>query len=105
MTLPGDTRRFHYGRWVEVVGGVWGWALGPVAVPRTILHSPALVSFIMGGVEVVGVVDPVSWVALKLGRALVSELRRELRLLQQRQSLWNGLRGWHHRRCLGRSGR
>ncbi len=54
---------FHYGRWV-MVGGMWGWAPGPVAV--TAIYSPALVSFI-GGVEVVGVVDPVSWVALSWG--------------------------------------
>ncbi len=54
---------FHYGRWV-MVGGLWGWAPGPVAV--TAIYAPALVSFI-GGVEVVGVVDPVSWVALSWG--------------------------------------
>jgi len=54
---------FHYGRWV-MVGGIWGWAPGPVAV--TAIYSPALVGFI-GGVEVVGVADPVSWVALGWG--------------------------------------
>jgi hypothetical protein len=54
---------FHYGRWV-MVGGLWGWAPGPVAV--TAIYAPALVSF-LGGVEVVGVVDPVSWVALSWG--------------------------------------
>jgi hypothetical protein len=54
---------FHYGRWV-MVGGVWAWAPGPVAY--TAIYSPALVSFI-SGVEVVGVVDPVSWVALSWG--------------------------------------
>ncbi|MGA3187329.1 MAG: DUF6600 domain-containing protein, partial [Bryobacteraceae bacterium] len=54
---------FHYGRWV-MVGGAWGWAPGPVAV--TAIFAPALVSFI-GGVELVGVVDPVSWVALSWG--------------------------------------
>ncbi len=54
---------FHYGRWVSV-GGVWGWAPGPIAVRA--IYAPALVSFI-GGVEVVGVVDPVSWVALSWG--------------------------------------
>jgi len=54
---------FHYGRWV-MVGGVWGWAPGPVAYVA--IYSPALVSFI-AGVEVVGVVDPVSWVALSWG--------------------------------------
>jgi len=54
---------FHYGRWV-MVGGMWGWAPGPIAV--TAIYAPALVSFI-GGLEVVGVVDPVSWVALSWG--------------------------------------
>ncbi len=54
---------FHYGRWV-MVGGMWGWAPGPVVVSA--VYAPALVSFI-GGVEVVGVVDPVSWVALSWG--------------------------------------
>ena len=54
---------FHYGRWV-MVGGIWGWAPGPIAVQA--VYAPALVSFI-GGVEVVGVVDPVSWVALSWG--------------------------------------
>jgi len=54
---------FHYGRWV-MVGGMWGWAPGPIAV--TAIYSPALVGFI-GGVEVVGVADPVSWVALGWG--------------------------------------
>jgi hypothetical protein len=54
---------FHYGRWV-MVGGLWGWAPGPIAV--TAIYAPALVSFI-GGLEVVGVVDPVSWVALSWG--------------------------------------
>lgn len=54
---------FHYGRWV-MVGGVWGWAPGPIAVQA--VYAPALVSFI-GGVEVVGVADPVSWVALSWG--------------------------------------
>ncbi len=54
---------FHYGRWV-MVGGAWGWAPGPIAVRA--VYAPALVSFI-GGVEVVGVVDPVSWVALSWG--------------------------------------
>ena len=54
---------FHYGRWVSV-GGVWGWAPGPVAV--TAVYAPALVSF-LGGVELVGVVDPVSYVALSWG--------------------------------------
>jgi len=54
---------FHYGRWV-MVGGLWGWAPGPIAV--TAIYSPALVGFI-GGVEVVGVADPVSWVALGWG--------------------------------------
>jgi hypothetical protein len=54
---------FHYGRWV-MVGGMWGWAPGPIAV--TAIYSPALVGFI-GGVEVVGMADPVSWVALGWG--------------------------------------
>jgi hypothetical protein len=54
---------FHYGRWV-MVGGTWGWAPGPIAVRA--IYAPALVSFI-GGVEVVGVADPVSWVALSWG--------------------------------------
>ncbi|HEV1287441.1 MAG TPA: DUF6600 domain-containing protein [Bryobacteraceae bacterium] len=54
---------FHYGRWV-MVGGLWGWAPGPVAVQA--IYAPALVSFI-GGVEVVGIADPVSWVALSWG--------------------------------------
>jgi FecR protein len=54
---------FHYGRWVNV-GGLWGWAPGPIAV--TAIYAPALVSFI-GGIEVVGVADPVSWVALSWG--------------------------------------
>jgi hypothetical protein len=54
---------FHYGRWV-MVGGLWGWAPGPIAV--TAIYSPALVGFI-GGVEVVGMADPVSWVALGWG--------------------------------------
>jgi hypothetical protein len=54
---------FHYGRWVSV-GGMWGWAPGPIAVRA--IYAPALVSFI-GGVEVVGVADPVSWVALSWG--------------------------------------
>jgi hypothetical protein len=54
---------FHYGRWV-MVGGLWGWAPGPIAV--TAIYSPALVGFI-GGVEVVGIADPVSWVALGWG--------------------------------------
>jgi hypothetical protein len=53
---------FHYGRWV-MVGGVWGWAPGPIAV--TAIYAPALVSFV-DGIEV-GVVDPVSWVALSWG--------------------------------------
>jgi hypothetical protein len=54
---------FHYGRWV-MVGGAWGWAPGPVVVSA--VYAPALVSFI-GGIEVVGVADPVSWVALSWG--------------------------------------
>ena len=56
---------FHYGRWV-MVGGLWGWAPGPIAMKA--VYSPALVSFI-GGVEVVGIADPVSWVALSWGEA------------------------------------
>ena len=54
---------FHYGRWV-MVGGLWGWAPGPVVL--TAVYAPALVAFI-GGIEVVGVADPVSWVALSWG--------------------------------------
>ena len=54
---------FHYGRWV-MVGGAWGWAPGPIAVRA--IYAPALVSFI-GGVDVIGVADPVSWVALSWG--------------------------------------
>jgi hypothetical protein len=54
---------FHYGRWV-MVGGLWGWAPGPIAVRA--IWAPALVGFI-GGVDVVGVADPVSWVALGWG--------------------------------------
>jgi hypothetical protein len=54
---------FHYGRWV-MVGGMWGWAPGPIAISA--VYAPALVSFI-GGVEVVGIADPVSWVALSWG--------------------------------------
>jgi len=59
---------FHYGRWV-MVGGLWGWAPGPVAV--TAIYSPALVGFI-GGVEVVGMADPVSWVALGWGAITIA---------------------------------
>ncbi len=54
---------FHYGRWV-MVGGMWGWAPGPVALVA--VYAPALVSFI-GDVSIVGIVDPVSWVALSWG--------------------------------------
>ena len=54
---------FHYGRWV-MVGGLWGWAPGPIAVRA--IWAPALVGFI-GGIDVVGVADPVSWVALGWG--------------------------------------
>jgi hypothetical protein len=54
---------FHYGRWV-MVGESWGWAPGPVSVSA--VYAPALVSF-MGGVELAGILDPVSWVALSWG--------------------------------------
>lgn len=54
---------FHYGRWV-MVGGLWGWAPGPIAVQA--IYAPALVGFITG-VEVVGIAEPVSWVALGWG--------------------------------------
>jgi len=37
---------FHYGRWI-VVGGVWGWVPGPVAVRP--VYAPALVAFVGGG--------------------------------------------------------
>lgn len=46
---------FHYGRWA-VVGGVWGWVPGPVAVGVVVggpivrpMYAPALVGFVGGG--------------------------------------------------------
>jgi hypothetical protein len=47
-----------------MIGGSWGWAPGPVALAA--VYAPALVSFV-GGIEVGGVLDPVSWVALSWG--------------------------------------
>jgi hypothetical protein len=43
---------FHYGRWA-FVGGVWGWAPGPVAVRP--IYAPALVAFVGGGGFSVGI--------------------------------------------------
>ena len=62
---------FHYGRWVSV-GGIWGWAPGPVVVAP--VYAPALVAFFGGsGVSVsVGIGVPVvSWVALGWGEPCI----------------------------------
>ena len=59
---------YHYGRWV-FVGGVWGWAPGPVVVAP--VYSPALVAFV--GPSVTVAVGPpfVGWVALGFGEPCI----------------------------------
>ena len=60
---------YHYGRWVSV-GGVWGWAPGPVVVAP--VYAPALVAFFGGGGVSVGFGAPVvSWVALGWGEPCI----------------------------------
>jgi hypothetical protein len=60
---------YHYGRWVHV-GGVWGWAPGPVVVRP--VYAPALVAFFGTPAVSVTVGPPcVSWVALGWGEPLV----------------------------------
>jgi hypothetical protein len=62
---------FHYGRWVSV-GGVWGWAPGPIIA--TPFYAPALVGFFGApgvGVSVSIGFPFVSWVALGFGEPLV----------------------------------
>jgi hypothetical protein len=64
---------YHYGRWVSV-GGVWGWAPGPVIAHRP-PYSPALVAFFGRGNDVsVGLrlgAPGLGWVALSWGEPLL----------------------------------
>jgi hypothetical protein len=61
---------YHYGRWVHV-GGVWGWAPGPLVVRP--VYAPALVAFLGPRVGItVGVAGPaIGWVALGWGEPII----------------------------------
>jgi hypothetical protein len=66
-TSPWGWAPYHHGRWV-FVGGVWGWAPGPLVVRP--VYAPALVAFL--GPRVGVTIGPsVGWVALGWGEPLI----------------------------------